>query len=198
MRNYNRLSAIKVARLKKPGRYGDGLNLYLQVAGEGERLSKSWLFRYRVNGASHEMGLGPIHTISLAEARDKALQYRKLVFNGIDPLATLRETRRAAKVEQSPTFKECATRYIEAHKAGWASAKQPILWKGTMETYAYPVIGSLPVATVDTDHIRPSAGRCTPPRIPTPSSGFRANGSAMKAGARIALPPCLPRNGISP
>jgi hypothetical protein len=64
-RDASRLNALKVARLKEPGRYGDGGGLVLQVSKWG---TKAWLFRYERNGRERQMGLGPLHTISLAEA----------------------------------------------------------------------------------------------------------------------------------
>jgi len=68
IRKTNQLSAIKVAKLTAPGRYGDGFGLWLQVAPGG---TKSWLFRYQRDGKAHQMGLGPVHTVSLADARER-------------------------------------------------------------------------------------------------------------------------------
>ena len=47
------------------------------------------------------------------------------------------------------TFKQCAETYIEAHKAGWQNAKHVAQWGSTLNTYAYPIIGSLPVQSID-------------------------------------------------
>ena len=69
MRNSNRLTAIKVAKVKQPGRYGDGGGLVLQVS---KWCTKAWLFRYERHGRERQMGLGPTSTLSLAEAREKA------------------------------------------------------------------------------------------------------------------------------
>jgi len=68
MRTLNRLTAIHVTRTKKPGVYRDGGGLYLQVS---RTLAKSWLFRYMRQGKARGMGLGPVHTVSLVEARIK-------------------------------------------------------------------------------------------------------------------------------
>ncbi len=105
-----KLSALKVAREKRPGLYGDGGGLYLQVTTRG---SKSWIFRYwtakrdpttgavardpttnKVRGRAREMGLGSFITISLAEARDRALECRKLREQEIDPIEAREEARR--------------------------------------------------------------------------------------------------------
>ena len=82
-RGHNRLTALKVARAKRPGMYADGGSLYLRVADGG---SKQWVFRYVVNGRLRDMGLGPTHTLGLAEARERAREARKLRLDGIDPI----------------------------------------------------------------------------------------------------------------
>ncbi|MDF2599243.1 MAG: hypothetical protein K0Q54_2066 [Methylobacterium brachiatum] len=144
-----KLTALGVTRLKTPGMYGDGGGLWLQVSGKG---GKSWVFRYTLQGKSREMGLGPASTFSLAEARDKALTCRKLCYDGIDPIETRREQRQEASVEaaRAITFRTCAESYIAAHKAGWRNDKHAAQWTATLETYAYPVFGDLPVQAVDT------------------------------------------------
>jgi Arm DNA-binding domain len=87
----NRLTALKVVKLNKPGRYGDGGGLVLQVSKWG---TKAWPFRYERDGRERQMGLGPLGTISLAEARQRALQARKLLLDGLDPIAVRNEHRR--------------------------------------------------------------------------------------------------------
>ena len=84
----NRLTAIAVARTTKPGFYADGHSLYLRIGPTG---SKSWVFRYRLAGRLHDMGLGPLHTVSLADARSKALDLRRQRLDGTDPLTVKRE-----------------------------------------------------------------------------------------------------------
>ncbi|GJD36586.1 tyrosine-type recombinase/integrase [Methylobacterium aerolatum] len=144
-----KLTALGVAKLKTPGMYGDGGNLWLQVTGNG---AKSWIFRFTLRGKSREMGLGSAATFSLAEARDKATTYRKLLYEGIDPIEMRRGQRQDAAIEAAKaiTFKTCAERYIESHKAGWRNAKHAAQWTATLGAYAYPVFGELPVQAVDT------------------------------------------------
>ena len=77
-----RLSKKRVDARTEPGRYGDGNGLYLSVSKWGTR---SWVLRYQLRGKSHEMGLGPYPLISLAEARQRVEQWRKLKLDGIDP-----------------------------------------------------------------------------------------------------------------
>lgn len=148
-RTLHRLSPRRVATESKRGRYADGGGLYLQVSEQG---TKSWLFRFMLNGKARQMGLGPVHTISLSEAREASLKSRKLLLEGIDPIAA-RDRERASQRAQDATamtFKECAETYIKSHKAGWRNAKHAAQWTSTLETYAFPVIGSLPVQAVDT------------------------------------------------
>ena len=82
-RQQQRLSAVQVTKLTKPGLYGDGGGLTLQITTTG---AKSWLFRYMRDGVARKMGLGPTHTVSLAKARELALDCRKLLRDGIDPI----------------------------------------------------------------------------------------------------------------
>ena len=149
MRKVNQLTAVAVSRKKKPGRYGDGHGLWLQVSRSG---TKSWLFRYMRHGKARQMGLGPVHTISLAEAREKATECRKVLLAGDDPIEARRARRMAAGVDAARgiTFKECAEKYVAAHEAGWRNEKHRAQWKSTLKTYVYPVLGELSVAAVDT------------------------------------------------
>ncbi|MBL8419986.1 MAG: tyrosine-type recombinase/integrase [Dechloromonas sp.] len=148
-RQQQRLSALQVSKLTKPGLYGDGGGLTLQISPTG---AKSWLFRYMVAGKPFAMGLGPIHTVSLAEARQKALEARKLRLDGINPLTAKKQSQIAAALASARmmTFDQCAEAYILAHKASWKNAKHADQWTNTLKTYASPVFGSLPVAEIDT------------------------------------------------
>jgi integrase len=136
-----RLSAVFVTQVYRPGRYHDGSGLYLQVRSANE---KSWLFRFRRKW----MGLGPVRHVSLAEARAAAAKCRKMLLAGIDPLEARRAER--LKVFSGTTFKECAERYIASHQAAWKNPKHRQQWRNTLSTYAYPVLGDFPVATIDT------------------------------------------------
>lgn len=143
-----KLTALKITRAQKPGLLGDGGGLYLQISATG---SKSWIFRYRVDGRLRDHGLGSLSTVSLSEARDKALHCRRLRVAGIDPIDARKEQRVAARLEAAKalTFADCATAYIEAHKPGWKNAKHAEQWTSTLSTYVYPVFGDLPVAEID-------------------------------------------------
>lgn len=144
-----RLTAVKVGKEKKPGYYADGLGLYLQVRQGG---AKSWIFRYRVEGKLRDMGLGSVHAVSLVEARERAETCRSLRANGIDPIDRRLAEKAAKRTEaaKSMTFQQCAVAYIDAHKAGWKNAKHAAQWSATLETYAYPLLGQVGVAAIDT------------------------------------------------
>lgn len=148
-RQQQRLSALQVSKLTKPGLYGDGGGLTLQITQGGV---KSWLFRFMMAGKAYGMGLGPTHTVSLAEARQKALAARKLIIDGINPLAAKKQDKITAALANARmmTFDQCAEAYVAAHKAGWKNAKHADQWTNTLSTYASPIIGHLPVAEIDT------------------------------------------------
>ena len=99
-----------------PGRHGDGTvkGLMLAVRDNG---SRAWVLRYQIGGRRRDMGLGPYPEIGLADARDLALEARRLIKkDGLDPLA---ERRRAKGL----TFKSAAEALIESRKPGWRNAK---------------------------------------------------------------------------
>jgi len=148
-RQLGKLSALQVTKLSKPGLYGDGGGLTLQITGAGV---KSWLFRFMREGKPFGMGLGPTHTVSLAEARVKALDARKLLVDGQNPLTVKKERRLADALDRAKmmTFDQCSKAYIDAHKSGWKNAKHIDQWTNTLATYASPVFGQLPVANIDT------------------------------------------------
>ncbi|MEI6801059.1 MAG: integrase arm-type DNA-binding domain-containing protein [Pseudomonadota bacterium] len=146
------LTALKVAKLARPGLYGDGGGLTLQITKQG---SKSWLFRYMVDGNPHGMGLGPAHTVSLADARQKAQEARKQLTEGINPLAAKREAALAAELAKGRvmTFDKCAEAYIQAHQISWKNAKHTEQWRSTLRKYVSPVIGNFAVGDIDTVHV---------------------------------------------
>jgi integrase len=151
-REIGKLTPAKVKNASKPGLYGDGGGLWLSVGPTG---GKSWLFRFMLNGKAREMGLGALHTIGLAEARERAQAARRLCLDGIDPLGMRQaeKARRAAEAAAAITFRAAAAMYIKAHRAGWRNEKHAWQWGATLEAHVYPVIGDLSVAAVDTGHV---------------------------------------------
>ena len=164
MPNIHRLSlaAVKNAR---PGKradgtprakvYSDGGGLYLQVTPGELRVSRSWIFRYANSRRERYMGLGSLDTVSLAEARAKASDCRKLLEQGKDPIESRDALRAASEVEASKvmTFDECAQTYVAAHRASWRNVKHAAQWERTLAVYASPVIGKLPVRAVELGHV---------------------------------------------
>ena len=153
-RKIERLTAMKVEKLKggetpKPGMYADGGGLYLRVTPAGAR---NWVLRYMLNRKPRWMGLGPLALYGLAEARNRALAARRQRHDGIDPIEARRAERARQRLDaaKAVTFKQCAESYIASHKAGWRNDKHATQWPATLSSYAYPVIGALPVQAVDT------------------------------------------------
>jgi integrase len=121
----------------------------LQVS---ETLTKSWIFRYARNGKSREMGLGSARLVSLAQARERALECQRSLVEGRDPIAE-RDARIAKEKLQSAgaiTFAECGEKYVASHRAGWRNPKHAAQWASTLATYAGPVIGGLATKDIAT------------------------------------------------
>ena len=148
-RKVERLDALTVKRLEKPGYHADGAGLYLQVSPTG---SKSWVLRYALAGKEREMGLGSYTTFTLAEARQRAKAQRKRLADGIDPIEAKRASDLAQRLADANviTFDTAAAKFIKANASGWRNAKHGDQWRNTLETYASPIIGDVPVAGVST------------------------------------------------
>jgi hypothetical protein len=139
---------VKSVETLGKGYHADGGGLYSQVAGNGGR---SWIFRYQRDGKRRDMGLGPVYLVGLAEARRLALDCRRCLFEGIDPLERKRAQATAAAVDAAKTitFKEAAEQYITSHQASWRSKQHLARWHQTMRDFVYPVVGALPVQAID-------------------------------------------------
>jgi integrase len=144
----HRLSAVKVASLKRPGMYADGGGLYLQV---GSNESRSWIFRFKANGRTRDMGLGSLATVSLAEARELAVECRRVRLIGMDPIESRKAERAIAQLSaaRSTMFDQCRDAFVDAHKSSWRNAKHRAQWTSSLATYVTPVFGSLPIQSVD-------------------------------------------------
>ncbi|WP_426041038.1 tyrosine-type recombinase/integrase [Brevundimonas sp. TWP2-3-4b1] len=153
------LSTLEIKHAKS-GMHADGGGLYLSVNKAG---AKSWIFRYQVAGRRREMGLGSLSALSVTQVRARAEELRDLTRSGADPLeqrkqAAIERARAAAEqvrqlVGDAKTFDVVATEYIRAHSPGWRNAKHAKQWGSTLQTYAYPLIGQLPVQQVTTGHL---------------------------------------------
>ena len=150
------LTAVAVKNLRHPGQGGNVTHavggvtgLYLQITPNG---SKSWLLRYALDGKRHGMGLGPYPEVSLADARDKARAARDVIRTGADPLAEKRKAR--AEVRRQVTFADAANDTIKAKAAEFRSEKHQKQWRATLDTYAAPIIGSMPVQDIEVADVK--------------------------------------------
>lgn len=140
-----------VKNLTQSGRYTDaatpGLNLNIKSNG-----GKYWVFRYLFGTKRSDLALGVYPAIGLKEARKRAVQARNSVLQGERPIATWKA---ATTPQIAPTtlFKDFAAECIANKKAEWSNSKHTDQWNNTIEQYANPIIGNLPLDMIDTDHI---------------------------------------------
>src|SRR5262249_37842399 len=114
----HRLTAVAVANAKAKGLYPDGAGLYLRVTSTG---TKTWILRFKRDGRTRDMGLGPISVMSFARARELAAKAAQQRLQGLDPIHA-RDAQRAATKREEPsavTFKDCAEGFIASREAGW-------------------------------------------------------------------------------
>ena len=141
-----KLTVLKVKSLKEPGRYADGDGLMLVVGSSG---SKSWVLRVQSNGPRRDLGLGSEKHVSLGDAREAAAEARRKLAKGIDPVAERKQAR--ANVL---TFREAAKQVHGEHQAAWRNGKHRSQWLTTLENYAFPAFGDLPVDQIEGPAIR--------------------------------------------
>jgi Arm DNA-binding domain/Phage integrase central domain len=151
-----KLTVRRASEITKPGRYSDGDGLYLHVRGGG---SKQWIVRYvGPDGKRHDMSLGSLAKLTLAQARIAASDVRRDVLNGSNPIV-------ARQLEQTNTkFEHVAHEVWQNQKPTWRNPKHADQWINTLRTYAFPVIGDLDVADVTSDQICVSACKIDPLR----------------------------------
>ena len=133
------LTAQFVRTVKEPGKYFDGHGLYLLVRPNGSRF---WLQRIVIRGKRTELGLGSASLVSLAKARDKAIENRGLAREGGDPLQAKHSALDVL------TFAEATRKVHEMHKPTWRNEKHAAQFLSTLETYAFPRMGKLKVSDV--------------------------------------------------
>jgi len=139
------LTQVRINSFSKAGRYGDGNGLYLVVDPSG---AKRWILRTVIHGKRRDIGLGGLRVVSLAEARAKALEYRRIAREGEDPI----EVRRKARTTV-PTFAEAAQSTMEQHRAGWKDEKHPSQWMNTLKAYVFPAMGQKRVDQIETSDV---------------------------------------------
>lgn len=138
----NRLTAALVRNASEPGKYhdGGGLGLYLRVEPNGSRF---WVQRITIAGRRRELGLGSPPVVTLAMAREAALDNKRLVRTGGDPLAEKR------KVREALTFSQAVETYLTAKLAEFRNEKHRKQWRATLDRYATPVIGDMRLAEIE-------------------------------------------------
>ena len=138
-----KLTVAEVKSIARRGLHGDGGTLYLRVEPSG---SRSWIQRLTIHGRRRDIGLGGFPLVSLAEARVKAFENRKLARDGGDPLAARRRA-------NTPTFRQAAQRTLDANRPRWRSAKHAATWIQSLERYAFPTIGDTPVDRIGREDV---------------------------------------------
>ena len=151
-RSIHKLKPLDVMR-KPKGKWGDGGGLWLM---KDRQDAGYWALRYQLDGKNDEMGIGSIHTFSLAEARDRAKALRKKLKDGIDPLQDRKAAKARRKIEEAAatTFKEFALEYIERRRSAWTNPKHAAQWERSLVSYVFPIIGKLPIGAVDIDAVK--------------------------------------------
>jgi len=117
-------------------------------------MQRRWVlvFRYLFGGQRLDLSLGAYPSISLKEARKRAIASRNNLLQGCKPKAYWRaET--ASKELNQPLFKDYAKDCIEAKKAEWQNSKHIDQWFNTIDTYANPIIGKKFIDEIDTQDI---------------------------------------------
>lgn len=153
-RAVERLTAKAVEHLKTPGMHADGKGLYLRITASGK--GKSWLFRYKIDRRPRAMGLGSSEDVSLAEARDLAIEARRLLRTGIDPIEEKQIAGAKADVRKTISFERAAERYIAEHEAAWKNPKTKQRWRSRLRDYATPTIGKKDVSDITTADVHDS------------------------------------------
>ena len=155
----HRLSKSAIERgLTTPGNYADGGGLLLQVSASGAR---SWIYRYMLNGRERYMGLGPLHSVTLDEARELAATARRLRTRGIDPIEAReaakddqREAEQAAIDAQGKTWRYCCETYIrEKKEPELRNVKHAAQWLSTLTTYTFPLLATRAVASITIEDV---------------------------------------------
>ena len=158
-----KLTDAEVHALSRPGKYYDGVHgLYLRVMPSG---SRQWVQRITVRGKVREFGLGGYPVVTLAEARQHALRNRRIARAGGDPVATPWQAQNgltepqpqlppALTVSAAPVFAEAMEIVIGLHRPRWRNgSKSASQWRASLNHYAVPVIGQMPVDRIDRSHI---------------------------------------------
>ena len=152
------LTSKKIAKLKADGNYHDAAvpGLYLQVTRTNIGTAKSWLLRFEMDGRpERRMGLGSLKIVSLAQARDRARDARRLILDGIDPIDARRRLRADARAAAAKrlSFREAAEQYFNAHQAEWGNTSHKAQFLASLQNHVYPHFGDMDVAAIETSDV---------------------------------------------
>ena len=191
-----KLTARRVETAKGPAKLTDEHGLYLRVSPRG---AKSWIQRLTIQGRRTDNAVGHYPSMSLAEARAAAFERWKVAKAGRDP-------RTAEGRPASPTFAEAAEAVIALHEPTWRSPKSGPQWRASLQTYAHPVIGDLPVAEITPGHVmavlqpiwgeKRETARRVKQRISAICRWAVAQGHRTDDPAGAVVDAALPRNGV--
>ena len=207
--NFAFVKSVKHSGGNGPDKYHDEHGLILRVRASG---SKHWFWRGTVQGRRRELGLGAFPYVSLAEAREKALDYRRIARAGRTPAATPMAD--ASKAPRSldrttksrvPTFRKLAAEVIDFHRPTWRNPRSAAQWESSLRDYAYPAFGNKPVDKVTSADIlralqpiwntKRETARRTRQRISAVMKAAIAAGHRNDNPAADALTAALPRSG---
>ncbi len=148
------LSAIEIRRLDRVGFYSVGgvAGLHLQVTSINGR---SWILRTVIGSRRRDIGLGSYPEVSLAEARNKARETKKMIREGIDPILERKLARERLIAEQAKaiSFRECAEGCHGVKAKEFRSDKYSQDWINSLKTHVFPVIGDMGICDIDTPHM---------------------------------------------
>ena len=200
MGKHSRLSATFVQGVNQPGRYGDGrgshgLSLLVKpstVSG----WSKSWSQRLRVDSKVSQLGLGAYPVVSLAQAREQALENAKSAVQGINP--------RKTAPTSAPLFSDASETVIDIHSGTWRDGgKSARQWRASLATYALPALGDLPIDKIESADVlavltpiwtsKPETARRVRQRVSAVLRWGIAAGHRRDDAASVAILEALPR-----
>ena len=146
------MTDISIKALNTPGRYTDdqtkGLHLWVKDSGR-----KYWNLRYTLAGSRKGLGLGAYPEVSLKQARIRAIEQRNHINKSIDPMQLKSAAKAPALASSGEKFQDFALDYIETMRPKWRNQKHGDQWLATVTNYAFPVIGAMPLAEIDTPHV---------------------------------------------
>ena len=192
-----KLTVRRIETAKGPAKLTDEHGLYLRVSPKG---SKSWIQRLNIQGIRTDNAVGHYPSMGLAEARAAAFERWKVAKAGGDPRQP------DGKSVLAPTFREAAEAVIAMHEPNWRSPKSGPQWRASLGTYAYPIIGKLPVSEITPGHVmavlqpmwneKRETARRVKQRISAICRWAVAQGHRTDDPAGIVIDAALPRNGV--